>query len=262
MRAYEETLVGPMFEPWAEVLLDELSVGAGQQLLDVATGPGTLARLAAVRLGRTGRVAACDLSSAMLALAREKAPLFDGAPIEYVECPAASLPMPADAYDVVACQQGLQFFPDRPAALAEMRRVLKAGGRLGVAVWSAIDRCPPVAALADAVEVVMGNETADRYRTGPWGLPGADQLAELIDGAGFEQVRVTERRLPVTFAGGPAQLVASLAASGIAADYAALDTGRRQALEAKAAELMSPLLAEGRVESEVTSNIATAVKPG
>lgn len=262
MRAYEQTLVRPIFEPWARLLLDELDVHSGESLLDVATGPGTLARLASARLGPSGRVTACDLSPAMLAVAQEKPAIPDGAPIDYLECEAASLTGPAEAFDVVTCQQGLQFFPDRPSALAEMNRVLKPGGRVGVAVWSDIERCPPCAALAEAIGAVMGSEVAGRFRAGPWGLPGADQIAELIAGAGFEQVDVTERRLPVVFDLGPAQLVGSLPASGIAADFDALDSSQRDGLGAKAAELMSSFVFDGRVQSQMTSSVVTALKPG
>jgi len=138
MRAYEQTLVAAMFEPWAHLLLDELGASPGEAVLDVATGPGTLARVAATRVGPGGRITGCDLSSAMLAIARDKPPRRDAAPIEYLECPADALSVPSEGFDVVACQQGLQFFPDRPAALAEMHRTAKAAGRLGVAVWADI----------------------------------------------------------------------------------------------------------------------------
>lgn len=261
MRAYEQSLVGAIFEPWARALLEELGVRPGEVLLDVATGPGTVARLASSRLGGHGRVTACDLSPGMLAVAREKPAIPGGASIDYLECPAASLAAPSATYDVVTCQQGVQFFPDRPAALAEMGRVLKPGGRLGVAVWCEIDRCPPFAALAEAIGAVMGDQVAARFKAGPWGLSNADQISSLIAGAGFEQVEVTERRQPVTFDRGPAQLVASLPASGIAAEFEALHGSERKALEIKAAELMSPLVVDGRVQSDLTSTIGTAVKP-
>jgi SAM-dependent methyltransferase len=261
MLVYEQTLVGPLFEPWATVLLDELALQEGERLLDVATGPGTLARLAAARAGRHGQVTACDLSPGMLAVAKEKPFLPEAAPIEYIECPAASLRVPDDTFDVAACQQGLQFFPDRRAALIEMRRVLKGGGRVGVAVWSAIDRCPPFALLAEAIGQVMGEQIADRYRAGPWGLADGDSLGGLLADAGFEQVHVNEFRLPVTFEGGPAQLLASLPATGIASDIEGLDLSQREALTTKVADLLSPLTVAGQLVSEMASNIATAVRP-
>jgi SAM-dependent methyltransferase len=260
MQAYEDTLVRPMFEPWASVLLDQLDVRAGQTLMDVATGPGTVARLAAARVGVPGRVTACDLSPAMLAIARAKPPLSGGPPIVYVRCPAAPLPAPSEAYDAVTCQQGLQFFPDRSLAVAEMHRVLRPGGRVGVAVWAAIEHCPPFAALEAAIRTVMGDEVADRFRGGPWGLSDGVQLACLFEAAGFRDLQVGERHLAVTFHEGPGQLWRWLPASGVAPDIDALDAEQRGALEATVAERMSCLVRDGQVDSEMVSNIAIAVK--
>src|ERR1700722_13863421 len=79
MQAYEDTLVGAVFIPWGEYLLDALAVTPGERLLDVATGPGTLARIASSRLGQTGFVLGTDLSHAMLAIAEAKEDVPEGA---------------------------------------------------------------------------------------------------------------------------------------------------------------------------------------
>jgi ubiquinone/menaquinone biosynthesis C-methylase UbiE len=74
-RAYDEVLVPCVFEPWARLLVDELEIAAGETVLDVACGPGTVARVLAARVGSSGRVVACDLSDAMLAIALGKPPV-------------------------------------------------------------------------------------------------------------------------------------------------------------------------------------------
>ncbi|MGH9187387.1 MAG: class I SAM-dependent methyltransferase [Acidimicrobiales bacterium] len=135
------------------------------------------------------RLTGCDLSPAMLAVARTKDPPRDAAPIELVESPAAPPHVETGAYDVALCQHGLQFFPDRPAALAEMRRAVTDGGRLGLAVWTSIDESPCFAALRGALADVLGETTADRYKGGPWGLPKRTELVGLVEAAGFENVR-------------------------------------------------------------------------
>ena len=142
MNVYAEVMVPRMFEPWARVLLGELAVEAGEAVIDVACGPGTVSRLAAAQSGPTGRVTGCDLSPAMLAIAKSREPAADGAPIDYVEAPADRLPVADESFAVATCQQGLQFFPDRLAALAEMRRALRPGGQVGIAVWKRIAECP------------------------------------------------------------------------------------------------------------------------
>src|SRR5437588_12741476 len=81
MTAYDEILVPRLFDPWAEVLLDEVGVAPGCRVLDVACGPGTVARLAAVRVGPSGQATACDLSPARLAVGQAKAPPAAAAPV-------------------------------------------------------------------------------------------------------------------------------------------------------------------------------------
>jgi 2-polyprenyl-3-methyl-5-hydroxy-6-metoxy-1,4-benzoquinol methylase len=85
------------------------------------------AMCSAKRIGPGGRVVATDISRPMLDVASSKLSSPDSAPITYIESPAAPLGVDSAAFDFVLCQQGLQFFPDRLAALSEMRRALKPG---------------------------------------------------------------------------------------------------------------------------------------
>lgn len=259
IEVYEDVLVGPMFTPWAERLLDLLSVAPGEHLLDVATGPGTVARLAAARVGPAGRVVAIDLSPAMLSIATSKEAVDGGAPIDYRLGQAAPLDVPDAAFDVVCCQQGLQFFPERGLALAEMRRALRTGGRVGLAVWCDIERCPPFAALRDAVEAVLGADAAARYSQGPWGFHAPTALEEMVRAAGFTNVSVDEMALPVRFEGGAAQLDRTFAASGLAADVGALAPERRTALRDAVAERLVPMSdGTGAVTAELWSQVVVA----
>ena len=255
---YEGILVPRLFVPWAELLADQLELAPGEAVLDVACGPGTVARIAAQRVGAGGRVTGVDFSPAMLAIAREKPPVAEGAPLEYLEGPADHLGVPDHDVDVVTCQHGLQFFPDRPAALADMRRVLRPGGRLGVAVWRSIAECPPFDALADGIAEVLGNQVATVYRGGPWGLGDADELMSLIDGAGFTDLAVARYELPLVFEGGPAQLVDTLSIAAVAADVAALDDKGHQDLVAAVARAAAPLMDGDAVRSTAAANLAIA----
>jgi SAM-dependent methyltransferase len=258
MQVYDEVMVPRMFEPWGGLLLDELALAEGEAVLDVACGPGSVTRLAAARVGAAGRVTGADLSPAMLAIAREKPRPAGSAPIEYVQAPAEQLPVADASIDVAVCQQGLQFFPDRVGALAEMRRALRPGGRVGVAVWASIEECPPYATLAAAVRDVAGAELAARLRDGPWGLPEARVLDELLEQAGFKDVWVAHRALPVTFEGGPEQLASVLGAAAIAADLAALPAEDQERLAHAIAEHARPLMRGAAVVSRMASHLAFA----
>jgi SAM-dependent methyltransferase len=254
MHVYEAVMVPRMFTPWAELLLDEIELTAGEAVLDVACGPGSVTRLAATRVGPSGHVTGCDLSAAMLEIAAAKPAVSGGGTITYHEAPADQMPIDDGAFDVVTCQQGLQFMPDRPAALAAMHRALRPGGRLGVAVWMEIDRCPPMRALGDALEAIVGAELAGRFRGGPWGFPDGAQLGALIEQAGFEEVLVSQRALPVSFEGGAEQLVSTLAPTPIAAEIDRLSDEQRQRL----IDTVARTLGEGAIVSQLESNIALA----
>jgi ubiquinone/menaquinone biosynthesis C-methylase UbiE len=254
MHVYESVLGPRLFAPWAELLLDELEPAAGEAVLDVACGPGSVARLAAARVGARGRVMGCDLSPAMLAIAGAKPAVSGAAAIEYHEAPAERLPAHDGEFDVVTCQQGLQFFPDRPAALDEMRRALRSGGRVGIAVWTEIDRSPPFRALADAIEAVAGADLAERYRRGPWGFPDGKRLGALLEHAGFDEVGVSRRVLPVTFEGGAAQLVSTLVTTPLAGEIDQLSDEHRRRL----VETVARKTGDGPIDSELESNVALA----
>lgn len=226
---YDDVLVPRLFTPWARLLLGRLDLRPGEAVLDVACGPGSVTRIAATAVGRGGRVTGVDLSPAMLAIARAKPIIAAAAPIEYHQAPADRLPVVDADFDVAVCQQGLQFFSNQAAALAEMRRALRSGGRLGISVWAEIEQSPPFAALEGAIREVAGDEVADCYRNGPWGMPDSDQLRELLEESGFDDVRVTQQTLPLSFESA-AQLGSTLAASPVAVDLDALSPQRREQL--------------------------------
>jgi ubiquinone/menaquinone biosynthesis C-methylase UbiE len=261
MQVYDDVFVPRLFTPWAELLLDAVEPSSGEDLLDVATGPGTVARLAAVRLGPSGRVTGCDLSPAMLALAVAKPSADGAAPITYVECPAGALHVDDASFDIAVCQQGLQFFPDRVGALRELQRALRPGGRVGVAVWSAISESPFFAAIAEGLGEVIGPEAQRAYEQGPWGLTGADEIEKLFDATDFGGVQVERRTLSVEFEGGAPQLVATLAAASVASQVEALDAERRAALVDAVARAAAPITVNGVVRSETAAHVAVGFAP-
>jgi ubiquinone/menaquinone biosynthesis C-methylase UbiE len=190
---YERELVGPLFQPWVDDLLDSARLARGDELLDVACGTGIVARVARRRLGPGSRVVGVDLSPLMVAHARVVAP-----DIDFREGGAEKLPVASDErFDVVTSQQGLQFFTDKPAAIAEMRRVLEPGGRLAIATWRPIDEAPLILELQRVAEKRVGPIDDRRHSFGD-----ADALAELLAAAGFADVHVQRRERTIRFADG------------------------------------------------------------
>lgn len=152
---YERYMVPALFAPAAEHLLAVASLRPGKHVLDVGTGTGIVARLAAPNVAPTGLVAGVDVSPHMLSVARARA-REEGLSIEWQEGQAEALPYPDERFDLVLSQFALMFFADRRTALAEMRRVLVPGGRVALSVFAGIDRHPFYVALDDAIARRLG----------------------------------------------------------------------------------------------------------
>lgn len=262
MAIYDHVMRPVIFEPLALVVLDELALRPGERLLDVATGPGSLAYPAAARLGPTGRVTGCDISPAMLKLARAKAPAAEAAPITWVETPACPLEGVADeSHDVATCQQGLQFFPDRVGALREMHRALVPGGRVAVATWSSIEDSPLFDGLGEVIREVFGDEPRDRYASGPWGFSDPAALEAVVVAAGFRDVRVEQRRYDAVFPQGLAVMMPMLNLSPVGEETGAADEDQRRAVDEAMARRLAPLVGDdGAVRAPLVTNIAFAVR--
>jgi ubiquinone/menaquinone biosynthesis C-methylase UbiE len=185
-----------LFVPWTHVLLDYAALESGQRVLDLACATGTVARHVAGLVGAEGKVVGVDVNPAMLAVARAH-PAPEGAPIEWREGNAVALDLPDHEFDLVLCQQGLQFFPDRLAAVREMHRVLKDGGRVALNLWQALDRHPLYAALCEAEARYLNVPLAGL--TVSWSLSDQVELRTLLAEAGFQQIEVTEKALDVHF---------------------------------------------------------------
>jgi ubiquinone/menaquinone biosynthesis C-methylase UbiE len=191
---YEDFLVRWQFRPWTAVLLAEAAIRPGERILDLATGTGIVAREAAPFVGERGRLVALDINPAMMAVG-QSVPEPAGASIEWLEGDAAALPLPDAAFDAVLCQQGLQYFADRPAAAAEMRRVLVSGGRALLVVWRALAHNPVQEALNAAGQCRVGVAPLATA----FGLGEACEVESLFESAGFTDVTVTGRELVVVF---------------------------------------------------------------
>jgi SAM-dependent methyltransferase len=176
---YEEFFVPALFAPWAPMVAEAAGIAAGHQVLDVACGTGVLAREAARRAQPGGTVIGLDRNPGMLAVAQRMA-----AEIEWREGMAEALPFADGRFDAVVSQFGLMFFEDRVAALAEMWRVLGPGGRLGVAVWDALERTPAYAAMTALLRHMFGDTVADALRA-PFVLGAPATLADLARQAGI-----------------------------------------------------------------------------
>jgi len=182
---YESFFVRCLFQQWTDRMCEGARVTQGQRVLDVACGTGVLARTAAARVGSRGHVVGADINDGMLAVACRTAPS-----IEWSNSPAERLAFADGSFDAVLCQFGLMFFPDRSAAVAEMARVLRPGGRLALAVWDELASTPGYDAMTDLLQRLFGDRAADALRE-PFSLGAKAVLAQYFTDPRLGSVTIT-----------------------------------------------------------------------
>jgi ubiquinone/menaquinone biosynthesis C-methylase UbiE len=223
---YERELVPAVFGVWAPILVELAQPRSGEHVVDVACGTGIVARTAATSVGPAGSVVGIDLNPGMLGVARS---LSSNGSLQWKEASADKLPFPDGSFSVVYCQLGLQFFPDRPAALREMRRVSSAEGRLALMVWRGIHESPGFAVLAEALEQHIGPAAAAIMRA-PFELSNADELENLVRAAGFQDVVVLQRKGTVRFPSVERFVLSYVGGSPLAGAVSKADDAAREAL--------------------------------
>jgi ubiquinone/menaquinone biosynthesis C-methylase UbiE len=255
--AYEQLLVPRLFTPWAERLVSCAALSRGDCVIDVATGPGTVARLAARAVGKEGSVWATDLSPNMLRVARARTAEPGAAEIRFVECPADRLVIADGVAHAVFCQQGLQFFPDQSRALREMHRVLRPGGRVAIAVWGSLKLNTLYAAWHEALDAA-GLTALAELLTAPFSLPDARIVEGLVRGAGFVVESVVVEARPLTLEGGMAQTVGGLAATAVGEPLRQASAEAQERYVQAAQLALAPLLRGDVVQAESSSTVLVA----
>lgn len=256
---YDRALVPAVFSAWAPLVVDLADPRPGARVLDVACGTGVIVRLVAPRVGPAGEVVGLDLNPGMLAVAAATASSepATGARIRWQEASATKMPLPDNAFDIVYCQLGLQFFPDRPAALREMFRVLVPGGRLGLMVWRGIEHSPGFGALAEALARRVSAEAAGIMHA-PFGLADADELRRLIAAAGFGDITIRSVPGAVRFPSVERFVQDYVAGSPLAGHVAKVSDEARASLVSEVGAALRSYLAAGALTFPIEAHLASA----
>lgn len=257
---YEQFLVPAIAAPWARILVEHANPKVGDCVVDVACGTGIVAREVAPLLGNEGRVFGIDLNPAMLAVARRLSPPA-GALIEWHEASALQLPLPTGMADLVLCQQGLQFFPDRLAALCEMRRVLKEQGCVVLSVWKALSCHPVYEAFLTSAARHLG--TVGTALASPFSLGEGGDLRRLLEAAGFRSIKVVPTTHESFFPSAERFVFFSLTAAAAAVPaFAGLDGAARSEVAEGVARDIEDLVLGSRVEQGLRIPLSAHVAIG
>jgi SAM-dependent methyltransferase len=185
-RAYESHMVPGMFAHWAEFVVSLVAPQVGEHVLDVACGTGIGARVAARGVGSTGKVVGVDIDPGVIEMARGLAQ-GTGTPIEWHCASALQMPFQDATFDLCLCLQGLQFLPDRPAGLAEIRRLLKPSGRLAASIWGPVDYNKGHYAVVQALEHQGVDASAAKRACS---FPDPEAIREAAARAGFSRIQL------------------------------------------------------------------------
>ena len=252
---YRDVHLPRVFAPWARVLLEIAPARPGETVLDAATGPGTVARQAALLAGPSGRVVGADISAAMLGVARSWPAEQGAAPIEYVESSATTMPLESTTFDAAYCQQGLQHMSDPMQALSELFRLLKPGGRLAVAIWQQ----SPFGLFREAVAKL--NLPTEGAQSSSFGRD-PQELASALRQAGFGDVHVQRREMESVLPGGVPQGIEVAMATSAGAGMSTFSDAQREAVKQVLRSVIEPRVRDDGVHLQSVTNIATAAKGG
>jgi ubiquinone/menaquinone biosynthesis C-methylase UbiE len=192
--SYERFMVPSLFAPWASYLIERANPQPGERVLDIACGTGIVARNVAPHVGSQGIVIGLDVNPDMISIARTAAEQ-DHLAIEWYTSPAEQLPFPNENFDLILCQFGLMFFTDRLAALEEMHRVLKTGGRVILSVWQGLDHHPFYQTLHEVSQRHLGKSSVQAV----FSLGDSDELRKLLIDSGFLHIEIEPMSITARF---------------------------------------------------------------
>jgi SAM-dependent methyltransferase len=235
--------------PVREWLLRELAPQPGDTILELAAGPGDTGFAAAAAVGDTGRVLSTDLAPAMVEVGRRRAAELGLTNVEHRAMDAERIELEDDSVDGVLCRFGYMLMPDPATALAETRRVLRAGGRLALAVWRGAEQNPWISIVG---RILVERGLFPRPEPGAPGifaLANEERLRGLLEGAGFTVERMED--VPVGFTYSDVDDYVDRAkdtGGGFATVWRQAPEGERAAITAQIAEAFAPYAVDGGYE--------------
>ena len=255
---YDDYLVPMIFEVYAADLTRRTIATAPGSVLETAAGSGAVTRALAARLGPEARYMVTDLNQPMLDYAQAR----QGADqrLTWRQADALDLPFDDGAFDVVVCQFGAMFFPDRVAGYAEARRVLAAGGRFLFNVWDHIGANDFANVVTQAAGEVFADDPPLFLARTPHGHHDVARLRQDLDEAGYADITVTTIEETST-APTPRQVaVAYCQGTPLRIEIEARDAGLLEHVTERATEALSARFGSGPVTGKIRAHIAVATR--
>ncbi len=246
--------------PATEALLNAIGIRAGMQVLDLATGTGEPALSTVALVGPQGHVTATDVNPGMVAFAEAKARQHGLPNISFQVADAAALPFSDAYFDAITSRMGVMFFP-RDRALAEIRRVLKPGGRVGFTVWGSYENNPWITAIREPVVCRLPERPQAAAGPDPFRYAEPGSLSADLKQAQFRDVHEQILQLTWSFKGTAREFWAfqsDLGGAWSRPGWERFTAGEQAAIESEVLALLRPYEVGERLDIPVELNLAVA----
>jgi ubiquinone/menaquinone biosynthesis C-methylase UbiE len=253
---YQRLLVPLIFEPYARDLAARVAQAAPRDVLETAAGTGVLTRAMAARLPAGARIVASDLNQPMLDEAAKRQ--SGDRNIAWQQADALALPFPDARFDVVVCQFGTMFFPDKIAAYREARRVLRPGGCLIFNVWDKISENEFADVVTAALAEIFPRDPPRFMARTPHGYHDAEQIRRELTAAGFSEIAV-EAVDETSRAASPRDAAAAYChGTPLRSEIEARDSASLERATAHAAAALARRFGDGAIEGRIRAFVVTA----
>jgi len=255
---YDRLMVPLIFEPYAADLAMRVAAAGPKDVLETAAGTGVVTRAAAARLPPGVRITATDLNEPMLDYA--KARQSGDKRITWKQADALALPFDDQSFDVVVCQFGAMFFPDKVKGYKEARRVLKPGGHLMFNVWDKISENDFADTIADALAELFPDDPPRFMARTPHGYHDGDKIRAELAEAGFTDVTIDAVNARSKAASPRDPAVAYCQGTPWRNEIVARGTPGLEEATNHAAEAVARKYGKGAVDGRIRAYVITAVR--
>jgi len=254
---YDRFLVPLIFEPYADDLAARVATAQPRDVLETAAGTGVLTRALASRLAPSTRIVATDLNQPMLDQAAKRQ--AEGR-IEWKQADALALPFGDGGFDVVACQFGAMFFPDKVQGYREARRVLRPGGRFLFNVWAPIEENEFADVVTEALATVFPNDPPRFMARTPHGHHDVGRIREDLEAAGFTDISVDAVDATSKAASPHHAAVAYCQGTPLRNEIEARDASRLEEATNQAADALARRFGKDAIEGRIRALVITAAR--
>ena len=255
---YDRYLVPLIFDSYALDLAERLAKTEPHDVLETAAGTGVVTRAIASRLPAKARFVVTDLNQPMLDRAKARQP--DAGRIEWKQADALALPFEDQSFDVVACQFGAMFFPDKVQGYKEARRVLKKGGRFIFNVWDKISENDFADVVTQALAKVFPNDPPRFMARTPHGYHDVERIRAELNAAGFSDISIdaVDRRSKAASPHDPA--IAYCQGTPLRNEIEARDASGLQDATKQAAQALADRFGAGAVDGRIRAFVISAIR--